>query len=376
SRSRWIGSGYLCPNVCGPSYLAVSLQAAWLGGLPLMRGMIIFAGGVEMLLARMVKRLRFLFPPIVTGLTVAMVGVSVIPVSITNFFGVRFAGDSFGWGDLAVGGCALAVMTAFSIWGKKSWRMYCLLIGVGAGWALALFLEPEAWTNLARIGREPWFRFPVSDLSQVSLKFSPQLLIPFLIISITGSLKSFGNLIAAQKISQPELQELDMGPLSRGLLADGFTTAMAGAMGGMAVDTSSSNIGLAAATGAVSRRIAFCSGALFAALGFSPKLSTAISLIPSPVVGASMIFAASFMICTGLQEMLEQNFDQRKIFAVGIALIFGLGTGLVPDIFNRMPTWLKNFFAQPLSTTTILVVILYQVFHLDLLADAWRNRKR
>ena len=51
----YIGSGYLCPNVCGPSYFSLSLSAAWTGGFPLMRGMIIFAGLVEMALAPVVK---------------------------------------------------------------------------------------------------------------------------------------------------------------------------------------------------------------------------------------------------------------------------------------------------------------------------------
>ena len=69
-RNRWIGSGYLCPNLCGPSYLTVSLQAAWLGGFPLMRGMIIFAGVLEMLFANTIRRLHLLFPPVVVGLVV------------------------------------------------------------------------------------------------------------------------------------------------------------------------------------------------------------------------------------------------------------------------------------------------------------------
>ena len=93
-------------------------------------------------------------------------------------------------------------------------------------------------------------RFPVHSLRQLKLAFAPGLIVPFLIIAVCGTLKSFGNLIAAQKISEPELKELDMKPISKGLLADGFTTAIAGTMGAMAVDTSSSNVGLAAATGA------------------------------------------------------------------------------------------------------------------------------
>ena len=375
SRTRWMGSGYLCPNVCGPSYLAVSMQAAWSGGFPLMRGMIVFAGFVEMGLAKAISRLRFLFPPIVTGLTVTMVGVSVIPVAVTNFFGTRFAGDCFGWEDACVGAVALAVMVGANIWGKGSVKMYCLLLGVVVGWLLALWLQPDALDNLERIIHEPWVKFPVHDLSQLKLGFSFRMMVPFLIIAVCGSLKSFGNLIAAQKISEPELEELDMKPISKGLLADGFTTAMAGTMGAMAVDTSSSNVGLAAATQAVSRWIAICAGIIFAVLGFTPKLSMAISLVPPPVVGASLIFAVSFMICTGLKEMLAEKFDQRKIFAVGISLILGLGTGLVPNVFERMPHVLQAFFAEPLSSTTILVIILYQIFHLDELIAAVKKKK-
>jgi len=374
SRNRWIGSGYLCPNICGPSYLAVSMQAAWAGGIPLMRGMILFAGLVEMLLAKTVNRLRFLFPPVVTGLTVTMVGVSVIPVSVANFFGTRFAGDYFGWQDACVGAVALAVMFGTNIWAKGRMKMYCLLLGMGAGWLLAIWLQPGSLDNLEGVIHAPWFAFP--SPGSLKLGFSFRLLAPFLIIAVCGTLKSFGNLIAAQKISEPELDQLKMKPIGKGLLADGFTTALAGATGAMAVDTSSSNVGLAAATGAVSRKIAICAGAIFALLGFAPKISTAISLIPAPVVGASMIFAVTFMICTGLEEMLSQKFDQRKIFAVGCSLIFGLGTGLVPDVFERMPHLLQIFFAEPLSSTIILVVILYQIFHLDELIAAVRKKKQ
>ncbi|ACL03764.1 Xanthine/uracil/vitamin C permease [Desulfatibacillum aliphaticivorans] len=365
SRNRWIGSGYLCPNLCGPSYIAVSMQAAWVGGFPVMRGMIVFAGVIEMLLSGVIRKLRLLFPPIIVGLVVMMVGVSVIPVSVSNFFGVKYAGDSMAWQDVTVGVIALVVMVSANIWGKGPIKMFCLLLGVIAGWALALLIIPEALTDMNRIVHEPWAAFPIHDLSQLSLGFSLQLVVPFLVISLCGSLKSFGNLIAAQKISQPELKELDMKPIGKGLLADGFTTSMAGLMGGMAVDTSSSNVGLAAATGAVSRWIAICAGVIFAILGFSPKLSTAIAMVPGPVVGACLLFAVSFMILTGLKEMTAEPLDERKIFAVGIAFILGVGTGLVPEIFSRMPHFLRPFFSDPLSSTTILAVILYQIFHVD-----------
>ncbi|MBI9075527.1 MAG: purine/pyrimidine permease [Desulfatibacillum sp.] len=373
SRNKWMGSGYLCPNVCGPSYIAVSMQAAWSGGFPVMRGMIVFAGVVEMLLSGVIKKLTFLFPPVVVGLVVMMVGVSVIPVSVSNFFGIKYAGDSIAWQDVTVGLVALAVMVSANIWGKRAVKMFCLLLGVLAGWILALVIIPDALSDMNRIIHEPWIAFPVHDLNQLSLGFSSKLIVPFLVISLCGSLKSFGNLVAAQKISEPDLKELDMKPIGKGLLADGFTTSMAGLMGGMAVDTSSSNVGLAAATGAVSRWIAICAGTIFAILGFSPKLSTAIAMVPGPVVGACLLFAVSFMIVTGLQEMTTEKLNERKVFAMGIAFILGVGTGLVPEVFARMPHFLRPFFSDPLSSTTVLAVVLYQIFHIDHL---WRRFKK
>ena len=94
-RWRGIGSGYLCPNLCGPNFFASAMSAAWLGGLPLMRGMTIAAGLVEMVFARFVHRLEFLFPTEVTGLVVFMVGVSLVPVGTSRFLHVDYTGNPF-----------------------------------------------------------------------------------------------------------------------------------------------------------------------------------------------------------------------------------------------------------------------------------------
>ena len=61
-KKKGIGSGYLCPSVCGPSYLPASLLAAQTGGLSLLFGMTAIAGSFEVLLSRIMHRLRALFP--------------------------------------------------------------------------------------------------------------------------------------------------------------------------------------------------------------------------------------------------------------------------------------------------------------------------
>ncbi|MDY6951684.1 MAG: solute carrier family 23 protein [Thermodesulfobacteriota bacterium] len=364
-RNRWIGSGYLCPNVCGPSYLTVSLQAAWMGGFPLMRGMIIFAGLLEMLFANAIRRLRFLFPPVVVGLVVAFVGINVISVSITNFFGQVYAGDSLRWQKMVIAAISLFTMLGCSLWGSPALKLYCLLCGIATGWLAAALLTPEILSALEQVHAQPFFSIPFLDVDLLDLSFSWEMVLPFFIISICSTLKSFGNILAAQKISEPERDGVDMAPIAKGVLADGLTTLAAGAMGGLAVDTSASNVGLAAATRSVSRWIAITAGIIFTILGFFPKLSTMIATIPRPVVGASLVFAVSLMISAGLKEMFSEPLDQRKSFVLGLSCIFGLSTEFVPTLFAHLPTFIQPLFGSPLATTTVFAILLYQLFHLD-----------
>ncbi|MCK5848152.1 MAG: purine/pyrimidine permease [Caldisericia bacterium] len=363
----FIGSKYLCPNVCGPSYFALSLSAAWTGGLALMKGMIIFAGLIEMAMAPIVEKLKFAFPSHVVGLVVAMVGVSIIKPSVTSLYGVSLKGDSVSIVFLIVGVITLLIMVLANIWGKGIIRIYCLLTGIIVGWIIAIFLLPNYAQSLSVVKSSAWFATPKLTKEFLGFKFDPKLIVPFMIIGISGSLKSFGNLIAAQKMSEPNLKKPDFSAIRKGLLADGFTTALAGLIGGLAVDTSSSNIGLAGATKVVSRWISVGAGVMFLTLAFFPKFVTFLSLMPKPVLGASILFAGSFMISTGLKEMFEKEWDTKKTFVVGISLMLGLSTAFLPELYARAPEFIQTLFTDPLPTTAILAVTLNLLFNLDVL---------
>lgn len=370
----FIGSGYLCPNLCGPSYFSLSLSAAWAGGIPLMRGMIIIAGLVEMAIAPIIEKLKRVFPTFIVGLVMAMVGVSVIKPSITSFFGLAFRDDAIQNLDIFIGMFSLLLMVLANLWGKGFVKMYCLIIGMLSGWILALILIPEYWNNLATVRDFPIFALPSIGPEFRGITFDLKMIIPFVIIAIGGSLKSFGNLLVAQKISEPELKETNFTPIRKGLLADGISTALAGLLGGMAVDTSSSNIGLAGATKVLSRWISVGAGVIFVILAFFPKFVTVLSMIPKPVLGASIIFSGSFMICAGLQEMFSEKWDPRKTFIVGISLFFGLSTAFLPGLYARAPHWIQTFFTDPLPTTTIIAVVLNQLFNLDIVLGNLKNK--
>lgn len=374
-RLPFIGSGYLCPNLCGPSYFSLSLSAAWVGGIPLMKGMIIITGLLEMAIAPIIEKLKRIFPTFIVGLVMAMVGVSVIKPSITSFFGLSFRDDAIRNLDIFIGIFSLMVMVLANLWGKGLIKVYCLIIGMLSGWILALILVPEYWHDLFTVREFPLFALPAIGPEFKGITFDLKMVIPFVIIALGGSLKSFGNLLVAQKISEPELKETNFTPIRKGLMADGISTVLAGLLGGMAVDTSSSNIGLAGATKVLSRWISVGAGVIFLILAFFPKFVTILSIMPKPVLGGSIIFSGSFMICAGLQEMFSEKWDPRKTFVVGISLFFGLSTAFLPGLYARAPHWIQTFFTDPLPTTIIVAVILNQLFNLDILLGDFKKRK-
>ncbi len=353
-----VGSGYLCPNLCGPSFFGVSMQAAWIGGLPLMWGMTLFAGLCEAAFSRIVRYLRVLFPLEVTGLVVILVAVSLVPLGASKFVGIDYAGDPISPGGLVVAVITLATMMGVNVWGKGHFRLYNVLMGMAVGYVMSIALNLVGASELHEVARQPWFALPRPGRSLLELKFDASLVLPFLIVSICGALKSFGNLITCQRINDPDSTEPDMKNVSRGLLADSLSLMTAGVLGGMATDTSASNVGLSSATGATSRSIAWVAGLLFILLAFLPKLSALLVIMPRPVMGAILVFVTCFMLMAGFRIIGSAEPDTRTTFVIGVSFVFALSLDILPQLYADVPVWIQPVFTSSLTLGTVLAVIL------------------
>jgi NCS2 family nucleobase:cation symporter-2 len=271
-RCRFIGSGFVCPNLCGPNFFTASMEAAWAGGLPLLRGMTIVAGLAEAVFARFAHRLAFLFPPEITGLVVLMVAEGVITLGVSKFLGVNFEGEPIRPDSVLIASITLLIMIGVNIWGRGNLRLYSVFLGFFVGYVLSVALGVLPWSKLAEVLRAPWAGLPFLGNS-FELAFDWSLVPIFVIVSITGALKSFGNLIMCEKINDEAWQAPDMRRISNGLVADAVAVTASGLLGGMASDTSASNVALSKASGATSRGIAYVAGGLFILLAFFPKVS-------------------------------------------------------------------------------------------------------
>jgi NCS2 family nucleobase:cation symporter-2 len=149
-----------------------------------------------------------------------------------------------------------------------------------------------------------------------------------------------------------------MRPIQRGTLADALSVMSAGLLGGLAQSTSSSNVGLAVATGITSRRIAFWAGGLFAALGLLPMLAMTVVVMPKPVRGATLIFVACFMVVAGIQLVVTRPFDPRRTFVVGGAIIAGVTVDVVPFVFEHLPATLRMLASSDVAAATVVAITL------------------
>ena len=355
-----LGSGFLCPNLCGPNFFSASMSAAWLGGLPLMRGMTLFAGVVEILFARFIHRIAFLFPTEVTGLVVFMVGVGLVPVGVSNFLHIDFSGEPIDRTAVVVAAITLGIIMGLNVWGGSRIKLYALLIGMAAGYGLSALTGELTMADYQQVSDAPWFGIP--DMSGVTeLRFDWSLAPLFVIISICGALKSYGNLVLCEKVNDDGWTAPDMRRIGNGLTADGLCVALSGLIGGLPSDTSASNVTFSASSGATARVIGFAAGGLFAALGLSPKLSALLSIMPAPVSGAILVYVVSFMMISGLLIMLANKPDTRKTFVLGAALCFGLSLDILPQLYVGVASWLRPLFGSSLTLATVVAIVLFQL---------------
>lgn len=359
-----IGSGYLCPLVNGPAFVPASLLAGKAGGLALIFGMTAAAGIFEALFSQVVGRLRKYFPPEVTGTVVLMVGVEVIPIAVPKFFGIDSTHLEPQLLPFLVALATLAVTAGFNVWGKGNLRLYSLLIGMTAGYLISLAAGILTIDHIRLILDSPVFQLP--EMGRFGMTFSAALLVPFMVAALSSALKTMGDLTTCQKINDAEWKRIEMGSISRGMLACGAGNIASGLLGALGQSVSSSNIGLSIATGATSRRIGYAAGGILMLMAFFPKLAAIFAIMPTPVMGASLIFAICFMIMAGIQIIMSRMIDARKTFVVGLSIIFGLSFDSVPELYSGLDPVVATFFSSSLAMATICAVVLNVFFRLGI----------
>ncbi|MDM0014586.1 solute carrier family 23 protein [Variovorax sp. J22P168] len=359
-----IGSGFLCQPTSSVVYMVPSLVAAHAGVLSAVFGMTILAGLFEMALSRVLPRLRALFTPEITGLVVLLAGISVGVVGLRTALDPLHTGNAPAEADLMLGIGTLGLMVALNVWGKGSLRLFSVLIGltVGclAGWLLGRIDAHEQ--HLLAVA--PLVALPA--LGYVSWSFEASLIPTFLVASLAAVLKVIGNVTTSQKANDAGWVRADMGSIGRGVLADGLGSVMAGVVGAPGINSSTSAVGLATATGVASRRIGWSIAVILLLFAFVPKLGLLFNLIPRPVLGAALVFSSTFIVINGLVIMTSRLLDSRKTLVIGLAIVFGLAVEIFPGLLVVLPPAMRPSFGNSLVFGTLLGLGLNLLFRIGI----------
>jgi len=355
-----VGSGFLCPATFTAAYLSPSLLAVKAGGLPLLFGMTLFAGMLEALFSRLLDRMRPYFPTEISGLVIFMIGISAGMAGLRLLLGVN--AEPVIPAEWSVAGITLASMVAFNVWGRGIVRMLCALEGLVVGYVAAGLAGLLGGGQFESVARVAWIALP--SFQYIGWSFDLTLVVPFAIACLAVAMKAVGTITVCQRMVDADWVRPNMRSASRGVLADGVTTMLAGMAGAVGTNTSTPSVGLASATGVASRYVAYAIGALFIALGFMPKLATLLAVMPRAVMVAALLFTICFIIINGLQVISSRLLDARRTLVIGFSIITGVAVEAFPTMAAGAPPSIVPLIGSSLVFSTLIALLLNFLFRI------------
>ena len=295
-----------------------------------------FIGGIfQIFIGKVLKPIRHLFPPLVTGIVVLMIGFSLLKV------GFMYAGGG-GWlmnnkpeifanaNHLTVAASVFIVAIFFNLRGKGMASAASILIGIVAGFIVAAAL---GMVNYGKIASAAWFAFPMP--LQYGIDFVPGAIILMLFMSIVTTIETIGD-ISATTMGGAKREATDK-EISGGIMADGVGTAFGAIFNAMPNTSYSQNAGLVAFTGVVSRHVGTIAGIVLVLMGLFPKLGGIIAAMPESVIGGAAIIMFGMIVAAGIKLISRAEMDQRNLLILALSLSFGIGMSLLPDFVKNIP---------------------------------------
>jgi xanthine permease XanP len=350
-------SGLLVMPLGSPMFVLFGIQAGIMAGPGGVAALALVGGLTQIAMGRVLERMRAFFPAEVCGVVVLILGVSMLPGTLRGILGIEdgatvYALDSHA---LAISLATMGTIIAAAVWLKGTKRLFALLMGCSVGYLMAFFLG-----ELDGFGK---------SIASVSIIATPQLVLPdfsigisliiaFVVLAIVSSSDSMGVLISMDRLDDADWSRPNMKQVSRGISALGATNVLSAFLGGSFVGLSSTNIGLAFATGVTSRIIGTVAGALLIAVSFFPKFTTIVTAMPDPVVGGILGYAASYFIVAGAELALSRMMSPRRMIVIGVPVAAGIAVQATPILVSSTTGIMNIILNSPLITSALLAITL------------------
>ena len=351
-----IGTGLLCIQGTSFSFIGPIISAGLAGGLPAIFGACMAASVVEMAISRLLKYTRKIITPLVSGIVVTLIGMSLIKVGINACGGGVQAMQDGTFGSFDNLGLAALVLVSIIIFNRSNnryLRMSSIVIGLIFGYVAAYFMGKVHFDAVSSYGG---FNHPIPFKYGVSFPISS--IIALGIIYMITAIEAYGDITANSLISgEPVEGEVFMKRASGGILADGFNSMLAGVFNSFPNSIFAQNNGMIQLTGVASRYVGYYIAAFLVILGLFPAVGLIFSIMPDPVLGGATLLMFGTVASAGIRIIASQKIDRKATLVLALSFSLGLSVEMVPEILNQFPDTIKNIFASGITTGGLTAII-------------------
>ncbi|EKG0019578.1 uracil-xanthine permease [Vibrio cholerae] len=320
-------------------------------------GTILVASSAEILLSRVLQFAQRIITPLVSGIVVTLIGLTLVQVGLISMGGgyAAMADGSFGSLDkLALAGTVLAIIVLLNRAHNPYVRVASIVIAMLVGYVMAYLMGMVNTDNLAET---QFIALPIP--MQYGLGFDWSLFIPLVLIFLITALEAIGDITATSEVSgEPVKGPVYMKRIKGGVLADGLNSALAAVFNSFPNSTFSQNNGVILLTGVASRYVGYFIAGMLVLLGLFPGVASFVQLIPEPVLGGATIVMFGTIAAAGVRIISRVDLDRRAILIMALSFSMGLGIAQKPEILQFMPEFIKNLFSSGVAAGGITAIVL------------------
>ena len=319
---------------------------------------------VEMIFSRFIPFLKKIITPLVSGIVVTLIGMSLIRVGITDIAGGQYVKDNIpeAFATLQNLGLAAIVLVVIVILNRSKnnfMRMSAIFMGLVVGYIVAAILGRVNFDRLAGLAI---IQAPIPlryGLGNINWGVFGASLIPMMLLYLITTVESIGDLTATSMVSgEPIEGELYMKRIAGGVLGDGVNSAIAAVFNSFPNTTFSQNNGVIQMTGVASRKVGFWIAGMLAVVGLFPIVGGLFSIIPASVLGGATIIMFGTVAAAGIRIIASSTIDRRGVLIMAISFGLGLGVAYVPEVLKNFSPVLKSIFGSAITTGGLSAIFL------------------
>ncbi|MBT7155020.1 MAG: purine permease [Deltaproteobacteria bacterium] len=363
-----IGSGIL--SIQGTSFtflglsIGIGLSVKAAGGTPeqalgTIFGVALICSPIEMIFSRFIPFLRKIITPLVSGIVVTLIGLSLIKVGITDIGGGQwllsnkpqfFASSQ----NLMLAGIVLITIIILNRSNNKWLRMGSIVIGLVVGYIIASFLGLVQYGKISSLGV---FTAPIPFRFGFHISWAH--IIPMALLYLITTVESIGDLTATSMVSgEPIEGDIYVERIAGGVFGDGVNSALAAIFNSFPNTTFSQNNGVIQMTGVASRKVGFWISGLLVVFGLFPIIGGLFSIIPNSVLGGATIIMFGTVAAAGIKIIASSIIDRRGMLIMAISLGLGLGVAFRPELLGNFPMIMKQIFGSAITTGGLTAIFL------------------